>query len=124
LDSVVDTLADMANKTSDCEALKELSYIMDEIINAVDEDIRLSDYDSEDQKPWRILNINHGIIAARTYDPNIMEPAFEQLVMNIPNDASSFFEKGVSQMESLDYPAHIKAIMNRYYLQYSSYTVH
>ena len=134
LDTIVNTLADIANKTSDEKILAELSYVMGEIISAVDTDfLNTSTAIANDMYPdrsdtrsqcWRILNINRGIIATRTHDASIMEPVFEQLVKNIPDYAPVFFEKGVREVEALDYPEHIRLMMDRYYKKYTNNTLH
>jgi hypothetical protein len=53
-----------------------------------------------------------------------MEPVFDQLVHNIPEDASMFFEQGMQQMEELDYPSNVREVMNRYYRTYSARVLH
>lgn len=150
LDTVVNTLADIANKTADEKILAELSYVMGEIIGAVDTDFQYISADHSlgmnhiktgirtghsvesgrgstgdtREECWRLLNINRGIIATRTHDINIMEPVFEQLVKNIPDYAPVFFEKGVREVEALDYPENIRMVMDRFYKKYASNTLH
>jgi hypothetical protein len=124
IDTVVDTLAAMANACYEPDILAELSDVMGELINAVAQDIKKQPVKSDGLQPWRILNINRGIIATRTHDPRIMEPVFDQLVHNIPEDASMFFEQGMQQMEELDYPSNVREVMNRYYRTYSARVLH
>ena len=124
IDTVVDTLAAMANACYEPYILAELSDVMGELINAVSQDVKKQDEESDGLQPWRILNINRGIIATRTHDPRIMEPVFDQLVHNIPEDASMFFEQGMQQMEELDYPTNVREVMNRYYRTYSARVLH
>lgn len=125
IDTVVDTLAAMANACYESHVLVELSDVMGELINAVSQDVKQARNASEEElQPWRILNINRGIIATRTHDPQVMETVFEQLVHNIPEDASMFFEQGMQQMEELDYPPNVRALMNKYYRTYSARVLH
>jgi hypothetical protein len=124
IDIVVDTLAAMANACYEPDILEELSDVMGELINAVSQDVKKRDVESDGLQPWRILNINRGIIATRTHNPQIMEPVFDQLVHNIPEDASMFFEQGMQQMEELDYPNNVREVMNRYYRTYSARVLH
>lgn len=124
LDTVVDTLATMANACYEPHVLAELSDVMGELIAAIPKQIRENNLAKDSGKPWRILNINRGIIATRTHDPQIMEPVFDQLVHNIPDDASMFFEQGMQQMEELDYPPHVREIMNRYYTRFTTRVLH
>jgi len=126
LDTVVDTLADIANKTSDAKILAELSHVMGEIIDAVDMNnwnINEVVKDSRTQC-WKILNINRGIIATRTHDASIMEPVFEQLVQNIPEYAPIFFEKGIREVDALNYPADTQSMMIRFYQKFHGHTLH
>lgn len=122
--TVVDTLAAMANACYEPQILAELSDVMGELINAVSQDIKKQKAKSDRLQPWRILNINRGIIATRTHDPRIMEPVFDQLVHNIPEDASLFFEQGMQQMEELDYPNKVREVINRYYRTYTARVLH
>lgn len=124
IDTVVDTLASMANACYEPHILAELSDVMGELINAVSQDVKYQDAEADRVQPWRILNINRGIIATRTHDPRIMEPVFEQLVHNIPEDASVFFEQGMQQMEELDYPTNVREVMDKYYRTYSARVLH
>lgn len=124
IETVVDTLATMANACYESHVLAELSDVMGELINAVSREVKQAGISPDSLKPWRILNINRGIIATRTHDPQIMEPVFDQLVHNIPDDACMFFEQGMQQMEELEYPIHVRELMDRYYRRYSSRVLH
>lgn len=124
LDTVVNTLAEIANTTSEPDALAELSHMMGELIGAVSEQTRFN-FDSSDRRhPWRVLNLNRGIIATRSHDTGLMEVAFEELIRNFPEDAESFFKQGMQQMEELDYPDHVRAVMSHYYQQSKSRVLH
>ena len=39
---------------------------------------------SKPGRPWRILNLNHGIIANRAHNTDIMNSVFEQLLLLYP----------------------------------------
>lgn len=124
IESVVNTLAEIANSTSEQDALAELSYMMGELIGAVSEQTKF-DFDSTDHRhPWRVLNLNRGIIATRSHDTNLMELAFDELIRNFPEDAELFFKQGMQQMEELDYPAHVRAVMSRYFQQSKTRVLH
>ena len=90
---------------------------MGELIGAVSIQTKF-DFDNTGQgHPWRVLNINRGIIATRSHDTSLMEHAFDELIQNFPEDAESFFKQGMEQMEELDYPDHVRAVMSRYFQQ-------
>lgn len=124
LSTVVDTLAQIANKTDDTKVLKELSFVMGELISAVHNDVRYARHHEEQREIWRILNINRGIIAARTNDPRVIETVFDQLVLNIPTEAAEFFEKNLQKMDTLACSAHTQSIMQRYFFRYSQRVLH
>ena len=122
LDTVVETLSSMASACYEPQVLTELSDVMGELINAVAHEIRNGD-DSL-QGTWRVLNINRGVIAARTHDPDVMEPVFTQLVNNIPEDAPTFFEQSMQQMDELEYSIQAKTLMCRFFQQCASPVLH
>jgi hypothetical protein len=47
-----------------------------------------------------------------------MEAAFALLTTNLPEDATRFFSEGMEQMDALDYPAHVRAVMEKYHSQW------
>ena len=124
IESVVNTLAEIANSTSEQEALAELSYMMGELISAVSVETKFDFENIDNQHPWRVLNLNRGIIATRSHDTKIMENAFEDLIRNIPEDAETFFRQGMQQMEELNYPDHVRDVVSRYYLQSKTRVLH
>jgi hypothetical protein len=124
LDAVVTTLTSLGNTASEPEFFIELSNVMGELMNAVSEDIRFNSLDRPETKYWRALNISRGIIATRSLNVDVMEKVFGQLVNNLPDDAAAFFEEGLSQLDRLDYPAHIKDVMVKYFHQYATPVLH
>lgn len=124
LDSVGSTITALANATMDPEVLTELSHAMGELINAVSEDIRYNISTVEQKRSWRALNISRGIIATRSHNVVEMEQVFEELVSNIPEEASVFFEEGLQQLDMLDYPMHVKNIMVKYFRQHTTQVLH
>lgn len=124
IESVVNTLAEIANSTAEQEALADLSYMMGELIDAVAPETKFDFENVNRQQPWRILNLNRGIIATRSHDIEIMEQAFEELIRNIPEEAEKFFSQGVKQMEELNYPDHVRNVVVRYYNQSKQRVLH
>ena len=115
LDPVVNAVALLANNASEPEDLERLFKGISEIAEAVDPGIR-GDLEASGQgRPWRLLLLNRAIIATRTHQPEIMEAAFAAVVQYLPDDASRFFAEGMEQMELLDYPSHVRQVMQRYY---------
>lgn len=124
LNGVVNALSKIANQTQDPEFLAELSGIMDEIANATAPEVK-EDKDKDDaERPWRILNLNHGIVATRSHDPQIMESVFEQILLRLPDDAPGFFREGLEQMDAVGYPTHVRHVMEKYYEMTNNPTLH
>lgn len=124
LDAIVTTLTSLANATSEPDYFVELSNVMGELMNAVSEDIRYNTVDHAEGKYWRALNISRGIIATRSLNVEVMEKVYRQLVNNLPDDAATFFEEGLLQLDRLDYPAHIRNVMVKYFHQYAAPVLH
>lgn len=119
LDPVVDALARIANETREPAELLELYQAMGEVIDATAATIRQDLDKSSPGRPWRILQLNRAIVATRTHQPDVMEEAFAVLVENLPEDAPGFFTQGMEQMDLLNYPPHVREVMNRYYRKWS-----
>ena len=48
-----------------------------------------------------------------------MEEAFSVLTRALPEDAPGFFSQGMEQMDLLNYPRHVRDVMDRYYRKWS-----
>ncbi len=124
LEPVVDALARLANTTSRTGELIELAGIMTELLEAVAPSVAADLDQSNPGRPWRVLNLNRGIVATRSLDPAIMERVFEDIVKRLPGDAPAFFREGMQQMEALNYPGSVRAVMQRYFERYGATTLH
>lgn len=124
LNGVVNALSKIANQTQDPEFLAELSGIMDEIANATAPEVKEDRNKDDAERPWRILNLNHGIVATRSHDPQIMESVFEQILLRLPDDAPGFFREGLEQMDVVGYPTHVRHVMEKYYEMTNNPTLH
>jgi len=119
LEPLVDTLAWLANHLEDETSLAELSDILGSLMNACSIAIS-SDLDNTNPgRPWRVLNINRGIVATRSYNVDLMREAFDTLIRNLPQDTAGFFAQGMSEMERLGYPDHVREVMQEYADRYS-----
>jgi hypothetical protein len=114
LDVVVNAVASYANELTDVKQLAALSEAIRKVIFSVTADIKRDVEVSNAVRPWLILNLNWGIVATRCHSVKIMELAFDQLIKNIPADAQQFFSEGMKQMELINYPEHVKIVMEKY----------
>lgn len=114
LDIVVNAIASYANTLQDAKQLKILSELIARVVRVTDPDIKKDLEATNPMRPWRILNLNWGIVATRTHDTKIMQQVFDQLIKNIPADTQQFFNEGMQQMEAIPYPDEVKAMMKKY----------
>ena len=114
IDMMVNYLAIYANEITEPYKLVELSAVIKELIDACDDEI-FRDLDQTNMmRPWRILNLNYGIVATRSHQPRIIEQAYETLVKNLPQDAREFFIEGMQQMDIIGYPEEVREVVERY----------
>jgi hypothetical protein len=114
LDIIVNAVASFANNVKGQEQLTALCHVITQVQSAVSDKIRNDLEVSDPMRPWRILNLNWGIIATRTLSPQLMESVFDQLIDAIPIDAKAFFQEGMQQMDIVGYPDSVRAVMARY----------
>ena len=114
LQLVVNSLAAWANELQDTVQIGELAQVTREIIDATAEQVRRDLEQDNPMRPWRIINLNYGIVATRSHDPELMEEAFSILVENLPQDARAFFREGMEQMKIINYPPEVREVVERY----------
>lgn len=114
LDIVVNAVASYANSLQDTQQLEALCALIRMIVDTTDSSIKQDLDSSNPMRPWRILNLNWGIVATRTHNTEMMEYVFPQLMKNIPADATQFFNEGMQQMVIVDYPEHVRVVMQKY----------
>ena len=124
LEPIVDGLAPVANRTHDPQSLEALARVILEVMDGVAPHIRHDLEAFNPGRPWRVLNLNLGIVATRPHNTEIMERAFAELTGNLPDDAPQFFREGMRQMQALDYPKHVRQVMQKYFQRWSSTKLH
>jgi len=114
LELVVNSLAAWANELHDTLQIAELVRVIREIIDAASDEIRKDLEQTNPMRPWRILNLNYGIVATRSHDPALMDEAFAVLVENLPQEARAFFREGMQQMDIVGYPEEVREVVEKY----------
>ncbi len=114
IDMLVNSLAGFANEVTEPHLLEELAGIIREVIDATDEEIRRDLEQTNMMRPWRILNLNYGIVATRSHNPALIEQAYDALIKNLPSDARQFFREGMQQMDIIGYPDEVREVVERY----------
>lgn len=119
LEPVVDGLAMIANRTMDPADLESLGRVMGRITEAVAPVIREDLEKINPGRPWRVLLLNRSIVATRSHNTGVMEEAFAVLTRHLPEDAARFFTEGMQQMDALNYPPHVREVMEKYHRQWT-----
>jgi hypothetical protein len=97
---------------------------MEEVIEAAAEELQMDDDRSNEWRPWRVINLNSGIAATRSLDPELMERTFEKLGRRLPYDMPGFFADGKRQMVVQNVPEAVSTVMNRYAEKWSGKPPH
>ncbi len=124
LEPVVNAIAQLANLMQEKEALLALSSLIDDIVEHCSLALKQDEDDGEEFRPWRLLHINRGIVATRTHDLDTMKRAFDEFLMYLPHEAPGFFAEGMREMDALDYPQHVRKVMEFYFNQKPSVVLH
>jgi len=114
IDMLVNSLAGYANELTEPHTLADLAAVIKEVVDACDNDIRRDIEQSNMMRPWRVLNLNYGIVATRSHLPELIEQAYDALIKNLPQDARQFFKEGMQQMDLIDYPDDVREVVERY----------
>ena len=120
LGPVVNGAANLANRLDKPSDLGELHGLLTEIVNAVDPEVSQENPTADTNRPWRILLINRAIVATRSHRPELMDQAFESVAEYLPEEAPSFFREGMEQMDALNYPPQVRAVMLRFHERWCS----
>ncbi len=114
LQGTADGFAMLVNGLNEPQDLAEMCQIMEEVIDAASEKLQMDKDKSNEWRPWRIINLNSGIAATRSLDPELMEHTFEKLGRRLPYDMPDFVADGKRQMAVQNVPEAVSAVMNRY----------
>lgn len=112
---LVDRIALLANRTQTPDVLADLATVMLKLIDAAAPAYAQDLDNANPGRPWRLLHLNLGIVATRARRADLMEQAFARLVTHLPQDAAQFFHQGMQQLERIDYPESVRAVMQDYF---------
>lgn len=124
LDPIVNGLAVVANELHEPPALEDMTAFMGQLMQATDRDIAADADKSDERRPWRILQLNRAIVATRSYNTELMSGVFDDLIQGLPGDAKEFFREGMRQMEVVQYPARVRAVMTHYFQALTQNSLH
>jgi hypothetical protein len=114
LEGTADGFGMLVNGLSDQQQLADMCRAMDEVIEATSGELQRDEDRSNAWRPWRVINLNSGIAATRSLDPQLMESIFDKLGRRLPHDMPGFLADGRRQMMVSNVPDEVSAVMNRY----------
>ncbi len=124
IEPVVNAIAQLANLMQKKEALLALSDLIADVVDHCSLELKKDQGDSEELRPWRLLHVNRGIVATRTHDLETMKQAFDEFLIYLPREAPGFFAEGMKEMDALDYPPHVRKVMESYFNRNPSIMLH
>jgi hypothetical protein len=124
IEPVVSALAQLASILHDKPSLLNLADLMGEISDACAPECQQISDDKNQPGAWRLLQINRSMVATRTQDIDMMTRAFDELLMYLPEAAAGFFERGINQLETENYPQYVRDIIVRYHSNKPSKYLH
>ena len=114
LDGAADGFANLVNGENDAGELAMLSRMMDEVLEAAADELKMDQDRSNPWRPWRVLNLNSGVAATRSLDTRLMQDTFEKLGRRLPYDMPGFFADGKRQMDAQKVPEEVRELMTRF----------
>ena len=117
IQSIVNGFAYLSNAVQDKTLLFQLATVMGQVAQACSDEIKYDLDNTNPSRPWRILNINRGIVTTRSHNLELMRAVFPELIQAIPLDAPGFFKEGMSEMMRLNYPEPVRELMQEFYDQ-------
>ncbi|MBT3032489.1 MAG: hypothetical protein JAY75_16930 [Candidatus Thiodiazotropha taylori] len=115
LEPVINSLARLANRFREPSQLRQLYELSMELIKALEPTMQQEPVRLEKAQPWSILLMNQAIIATRSYQPELIEEAYQTLCRLLPDQAPNFFREGMEQMDALNYPQQVREVVEKYY---------
>lgn len=124
LEPVANAFAAVANGTRDPADLAELCVLLEEVLMSASPAVKADLEASNPMRPWRVMNLNWGIIATRSHDTALMRRTFDRMAGHIPADMPAFFREGMGEMARVAYPAAVKELLQAYHDQWNHSTIH
>lgn len=114
LEGTANGFAMVVNATSATGELRDLCELMEEVIQAASLRLQLDEDRGGAWRPWRVINLNAGIAATRSLDPDLMAQTFERMSRRLPYDMPHFLADGMRQAAFQNVPDAVKDVMRRY----------
>jgi hypothetical protein len=114
LEGIADGFGRITNGLNEQREIVEICQLMEEVADAASEQIRIDEDTSNPYRPWRVLNLNAGIAATRSLDPELMAQTFDNLGRRLPQDMPGFLADGRRQMIVQNVPDAVRDVIEQY----------
>lgn len=114
LEGIADGFGQITNGLQDRRELAEICQLMTEVADAASAKVKVDDDRGNPYRPWRVLNLNAGIAAARSLDPELIAKTFDALERYLPEDMPGFLADGQRRMATQNVPDEVRDVMDRY----------
>jgi hypothetical protein len=114
LSGAAESFANLVNGENSAGELAKLSQLMDGVLEAAADELKMDQDRSDPWRPWRVLNLNSGVAATRSLDAALMQQTFDKLGRRLPYDMPGFFADGKRQMDAQNVPQAVRDVMTCY----------
>ncbi|NBC46743.1 MAG: hypothetical protein GVY22_01870 [Gammaproteobacteria bacterium] len=114
LEGTADGFGMIVNGTRSIGDLCALCGMMEEVIEAASVRIQLDEDRGDAWRPWRVINLNAGIAATRSLDPDLMHRTFDNMGRRLPDDMPGFLADGVRQAAVQNVPEAVTEVLRDY----------
>jgi hypothetical protein len=115
---IVSGIATFANASRDARTLMNLHEASGRILEAADAFVKADTEKSDANRPWRLLCLNHCIIATRIGQPHLARMAYDRLIRHLPEEAPGFFRAGMQNLQSGHCPPQCADLVRAYFQMY------
>ncbi len=124
LTMIVNGISAFANNTRINKELEELYEVSLYVLFATDPYVKADTQKLDAQRPWRLLCLNHCIIATRTGNRSIAHSAYHWLLKYLPEEVDMFFKLALQKVATGDYPLSLVNTVKAYSEMYCNVTTH
>jgi hypothetical protein len=124
LEGTADGFGMIVNGTRSTEDLRALCAMMEEVIEAVSLRVQLDEDRGDAWRPWRVINLNAGIAATRSLDPDLMNATFEKMGRRLPDDMPGFLADGMRQAAVQNVPEAVTEVLRGHMARWPTGAAH
>jgi len=112
LEGTADGFGMIVNGTRSTDDLRALCEMMEEVIESASVSVRRDEDRGDARRPWRVINLNAGIAATRSLDPDLMHRTFEKMGQRLPEDMPDFLADGMRQAAVQNVPDAVTDVLS------------